>query len=216
MIFMRRQYKKIAFALSTGLILLWLILGASTSIAWFSDTTPDLQNVFHFADFELAVSYRQADGTYAKIESDTKVFDENALYEPGYVQVVNLKVENKGDVPFDFQTAVNVTGYTVAVNTLGEPFLLQDYLKFGLITADSESALDALVGSRAQACAQANLDLNQYDSEKASLGAGETAYVAVIVRMPEDVDNQANYRGAVVPEVHLGLIIRATQQGGTA
>ena len=216
MTFLHKQYKKIAFALSTGLILLWLILGAGTSIAWFTDTTPDMQNVFHFADFELAVSYKQEDGSYKKIETDTKVFDENALYEPGYVQVVYLKVENKGSVPFDFQTAVNVTGYTVAVNTLGEPFLLQDFLKFGLITADSESELDALVGTRAQASAQANLDLNQYDSEKTSLGAGETAYVAVIVRMPQEVDNQANYRGDVVPEVQLGLIIRATQQGGAA
>ena len=48
------------------------------------------------------------------------------------------------------------------------------------------------------------------------MGAEETAYVALIVRMPEEVDNQANYRGEVVPEVDLGLIVRATQQGGAA
>ncbi len=208
--------KKIAFTLSVGLILLWIILGAGTSIAWFSDATPELQNVFHFADFELKVSYRQADGSYKELEADTKVFDDNALYEPGYVQVVYLKVENKGTVPFDFYTAVNVTGYTVAVNALGEPFILQDYLKFGLVTGTDEASLDALVGTREQACIRANLELNQYASEKASLGAEETAYVALIVRMPEEVDNQANYRGEVVPEVDLGLIVRATQQGGAA
>lgn len=206
--------KKIAFTLSIGLILLWMILGAGTSIAWFSDTTPEMQNVFHFADFELTVSYRQENGAYKEIAADTKVFDEYALYEPGYVQVVYLKVENKGTVPFDFYTAVNVTGYTVAVNALGEPFILQDYLKFGLVTGADEASLDALVGTREQACARANLALNQYASEKAALGAGETAYVAVIVRMPEEVDNRANYRGGVVPEVNLGLIVRATQQGG--
>lgn len=207
--------KKIAFTLSIGLILLWMILGAGTSIAWFSDSTPEMQNVFHFADFELAVSYRQENGTYKEIEADTKVFDEHALYEPGYVQVVYLKVENKGAVPFDFYTAVNVTEYTVAENVWGDPFILQDYLLFGLVTGADEASLDALVGTREQACACANLELNQYASEKAALGAGETAYVAVIVRMPEEVDNRANYRGDVIPEVNLGLIVRATQQGGT-
>lgn len=206
--------KKIAFVLSIGLILLWMILGAGTSIAWFSDSTPEMQNVFHFADFELAVSYRQADGSYQEIAADTKIFDENALYEPGYVQVVYLKVENKGSVPFDFHTAVNVTGYTVAENVLGDPFILQDYLLFGLVTERDEAALEALVGTREQACALANLELNQYASEVASLDAGKTAYIAVIVRMPENVDNRANYRGDVVPEVNLGLIVSATQQGG--
>ncbi|MBR5279763.1 MAG: hypothetical protein IKU26_02185 [Clostridia bacterium] len=206
--------KKIAFTLSVGLILLWLILGAGTSLAWFSDSTPEMQNVFHFADFELAVSYRQEDGSYQAIEADTKIFDENALYEPGYVQVVYLKVENKGSVPFDFHTAVNVTGYTVAENVWGDPFILQDYLLFGLVTGGNEAELSSLVGTREQVCTLANLELNQYASEKAALGAGETAYIAVIVRMPDTVDAHANYRGDMVPEVNLGLIVSATQQGG--
>ncbi len=214
MTLLRKTYKKIAFTLSVGLILLWIILGAGTSIAWFSDSTPEMQNVFHFADFDLSVSYRQEDGSYKALEADTKVFDENALYEPGYVQVVYLKVENKGTVPFDFQTAVHVTGYTVAINTFGEPFILQDYLKFGLVAGNSEANLNALVGTRTQACTYANMDLNQYATEKVPLGAGETAYIGIVVRMPEEVNNQANYRGETVPEILLGLIIRATQQGG--
>ena len=208
--------KKLAFALSMGLILLWILLGAGTTIAWFTDSTPEMQNVFHFAEFELNVSYRQADGTYKEVKGDTKVFDEDALYEPGYVQVVYLKVENKGTVPFDFYTAVNVTGYTVATNVHGQPLILQDYLKFGLVTGASEAELDSLVGTRAQARAYAQMDLNQYASESAPLAAGATAYVALIVQMPETVENVANYRGDVVPTVHLGLIVRATQQGGAA
>ena len=36
--------------------------------------------------------------------------------------------------------------------------------------------------------------------------------MALIVRMPEDVTNMANYRGDVIPRVELGLIVTATQQ----
>ena len=47
---------------------------------------------------------------------------------------------------------------------------------------------------------------------KAELEAGGDAYVAIVVRMPEDVSDKANYRGDVIPEVQLGLIVNATQK----
>ena len=46
----------------------------------------------------------------------------------------------------------------------------------------------------------------------AELEAKDTVYMAVIVCMPEEVGNEANYRGTVVPRVELGLIVSATQQ----
>ena len=137
----KKPYKKIALALSLCALIVWGILGAGASLAWFTDTTPEINNIFHFADFELEVSHRLTDGKWEKIDGKTDIFDKEALYEPGYVQVVYLKVENKGSVPFKFQTAVNVNGCSVATNVFGQPFLLQDYLKFGITSADSEAAM---------------------------------------------------------------------------
>ena len=209
---MRNKYKKIALCVSLLLVAAWCILGTGASLALFVDTDEEVKNVFHFAEFELEVSHRLEDGTWEKIEQDTKIFDDEALYEPGYTQVVYLKIENKGTVPFDFKTAVSVTDYTLATNVFGQSFQLQDYLKFGLTTADTEEELFEKVATRNLAKELAVMPLSNYSTETASLDAKGTVYMALIVRMPEDVTNMANYRGDVIPRVELGLIVTATQQ----
>lgn len=209
---MHNRYKKIALSVSLVLLLLWGCLGAGASLAWFVDTDEEVKNVFHFAEFDLEVSHRLEDGTWETVGQETKIFDDEALYEPGYTQVVYLKIENKGTVPFDFKTAVTVTDYTLATNVFGQSFQLQDYLKFGLTTADTEEALQAKVADRNLANKVATMPLSNYATEVASLDAKGTVYMAIVVRMPEDVSNAANYRGDVIPRVNLGLIVTATQQ----
>lgn len=209
---MRNKYKKIALSISLVLVILWAALGTSTSLAWFVDTDEEVKNVFHFAEFDLEVSHRLEDGTWEKIEQNTKIFDDNALYEPGYVQTVYLKIENKGTVPFDFKTAVSVTDYTVPLNIFGQRFHLQNYLRFGLATASTEAKLYEMVATRDLAEEVANMELSQYSTEVASLDAGGTVYMALVVRMPKEVGNDANYRGDTIPRVELGLIVTATQQ----
>lgn len=214
---MRKNYKKIALCVSLVLVAIWCILGTGASLAWFVDTDEEVKNVFHFAEFDLEVSHRTEDGTWEKVEQGTKIFDDEALYEPGYVQTVYLKIENKGTVPFDFKTAVSVTDYTLATNVFGQSFQLQDYLKFGLTIADTEAELYELVATRDLAKEVANMPLNHYYeddyiTDQMELGAHETVYMALIVRMPENVTNVANYRGDVIPRVELGVIVSATQK----
>jgi len=211
---MSNKYKKIALSLSLLVAVVWCILGTGASLAWFVDTDEEVKNVFHFAEFDLEVSHRLENGSWEKIEQDTKIFDDEALYEPGYVQVVYLKIENKGTVPFDFKTAVSVTDYNEPTNIFGQKFHLQDYLKFGLVTADTEEDLYETVATRNLAKELAVMPLNNYATETASLDAEGTVYMALIVRMPEEVDNIANYRGNEIPRVELGVIVTATQQSG--
>ena len=207
----KRIYKQIALSLSLCALIVWCILGTGASLAWFTDTSPEINNIFHFAEFDLVVSHRLTDGKWEEVDSQTKIFDEEALYEPGYVQVVYLKVENKGTVPFKFSTAVNVNGCIVATNVFGQDFMLQDYLKFGITTADSEDAMKNSVPNREKAVEIADMPLHNYDTETAVLNPGATKYIALIVRMPEEVGNVANYRGNTVPKVELGITVKADQ-----
>ena len=207
----KTPYKRIALALSLCALLIWAILGTGASLAWFTDTSPEINNIFHFADFELVVSHRLTDGKWEEVDSQTKIFDEEALYEPGYVQVVYLKVENKGTIPFEFYTAVNVNGCIEATNVFGQRFMLQDYLKFGITTADSEDAMKNSVPDRNAAVKLADMPLHNYDTETAVLEPGGVKYIALIVRMPEEVGNVANYRGDTVPKVELGITVKADQ-----
>ena len=207
----KRIYKQIALALSLCALIVWCILGTGASLAWFTDTSPEINNIFHFAEFDLVVSHRLTDGKWEEVDSQTKIFDEEALYEPGYAQVVYLKVENKGTIPFEFYTAVNVNGCIEATNVFGQRFMLQDYLKFGITTADSEDAMKNSVPDRNAAVKLADMPLHNYDTETAVLEPGATKYIALIVRMPEEVGNVANYRGDTVPEVDLGITVKADQ-----
>ncbi len=209
----KKPFKKIALVLSMCAILIWVFLGTGASLAWFSDTDEAVNNVFHFAEFDLDVSYRLENGDWDSIEGKTEIFDPNALYEPGYVQIVYLKIENKGEVPFDFKTAVSVTNYTESVNIYGQPFNLKDILQFGVAVANTEAEMDAKVATRALAKTYATTGLCNYSPQPAELAARGTVYMALVVTMPEFVGNEANYyRGSVVPRVDLGIIVEATQK----
>ena len=100
----KRIYKQIALALSLCALIVWCILGTGASLAWFTDTSPEINNIFHFGKFDLDVSHRLTDGKWELIDGKTDFFDDEALYEPGYVQVVYLKVENKATLPFKYTT----------------------------------------------------------------------------------------------------------------
>lgn len=206
-----KPYKKIALALSLCALILWGVLGTGASLAWFTDTSPEINNIFHFADFDLVVSHQLTDGSWEEITEKTEIFNKNALYEPGYVQVVYLKVENKGSVPFKFHTAVNVNGYATATNVFDETFNLQDHLRFGITVSNTPEAMKNSVANREIAKEVANMKLHNYETKTAVLQPNHTSYIALIVRMPEDVDNVANYRDDDPPTVELGITVKADQ-----
>ena len=207
----KTPYKRIALALSMCALLIWTVLGTGASLAWFTDTSPEINNIFHFAEFDVVVSHRLPDGKGEEVDSKTKVFDENSLHEPGHVQVVYLKVENNGSVPFEFYTAVNVNGCIEATNIFGQHFMLQDYLKFGITSSDSEALMDSSIPNRKTAEELADMPLESYADETAILNPGAIKYIALIVRMPENVGNIANYRGDTTPQVELGITVMADQ-----
>lgn len=209
----KKMYRKIALAFCLLMAMLWTVMGTGASLAWFQDTSEEVKNVIHMAEFDLAVSYRSDNGDYLDLESATEVFDRNALYEPGYTQVVYLKVENLGTVPFDFKTAISVLDYSEPTNMFDQPFHLQDYLRFGIVSAPTEAALTQTVGDRETAVSYATHVLSNYATGLTHLDAKSEVYVALIVGMPKSVGNAANYKGDVVPRVELGIVVDAYQKG---
>lgn len=210
----RRTFTKTALALSVCLMVIWCILGTGSSIAWFVDESPEIRNNFNFAEFDLVVSHKTETG-YEEVKADTKIFDDEALYEPGYVQVVYLKIENKGTVGFDFDLAVvpNLQTIVRAKNVYGHDIYLPEFLKFGVVFADTEAELTQKLETRDLAEQQATAALSSYTSKPDNLQAGREAFAAVIVRMPEEVGNAANYRDNNPPSVELGITVQAMQEG---
>ena len=214
-----RQLRKNALAMSCLLLALWLFLGTATSMAWLTDTTEVKRNSFQIGEMKLEVEYRRPEmDDYVEMDESSKLFRDDALYEPGYTQVVYLKIKNGGNVPFDYQITVRDFEYVDSVSVNGTPLHLPDHLKFGLITADSQPELER---KTAQAIAEKEMEaychgLGEYSKTVTDDPLTEDSaprYAALIVFMPEETGNEANYRGETVPRVSLGVTVYAQQAG---
>lgn len=206
-----RRFKQVAFIFSISLFALWTALGMGTSLAWFTDTSSELKNIFHVADFDLQVFHRLENGGWEEVEEDTELFDDSALYEPGYTEIVYLKIKNNGEVPFNWQTAVSVYKFTEGINYFGDTFNLQDHLLFGIVEGKTFEELKEKVKTRELCRKIAVEELNYYSTTSTVLDNGKEAFLAIVVRMPEEVTNVANYKPPHQPEVNLNVIVSATQ-----
>ena len=212
----QKKWIKASLAISACLFVLWWALGTGATLAWFSDTDV-ARNEFDFGLLQLDVDYRNDSMTgYDDLEGSTAVFNDKALYEPGYTQVVYLRLDNVGDVDFDYKVAVTVNNSNPAYNVWGEEFYLPNYLRYGVVFGESEADVQAQVADRLTAQSKADQDWNildtwSEDSPYTFEVQDDYHYAALIVYMPEAVDNVANYRGGDKPYVELGVTVSAWQ-----
>ena len=61
-----------------------------TTAAWFTDSVTSASNVIKSGNLDVKLEYKTGDSDWAEVTKDTTVFDENALWEPGRVEVVNF------------------------------------------------------------------------------------------------------------------------------
>lgn len=212
----RKKWIKVSLALSACLFVLWWALGTGATLAWFSDTDT-VRNEFQIGLLKLDVSYKNDIVTeYTPLQGTTKAFNDQALYEPGYTQVVYLKIDNLGEVDFKYKVAVTVDKVIAGKNALGEDIYLPNYLRYGVVFAETEAELQEAVKSRLEARTQALNDWGTLGTwseiSPYTFEAGEAPhYAALIIYMPEKVGNVANYRGAIAPSVELGITVFAQQ-----
>ena len=146
----------------------------------------------------------------------TKAFNDQALYEPGYTQVVWLKLDNNGDVDFRYKLAVTVEKVTEGENAWGDSIYLSNYLRCGIVFGKTEAEVNQQVNDRLAARNHAPDDWGTLgtwsDISPYTFKVGEDShYAALIVYMPEEVGDVANYRGAAAPKVELGITVFAQQ-----
>lgn len=218
-----RQEKKVGGtkrALLTSVLALVLSLAmlAGTTFAWFTDTASTGVNRIVSGNLDVGLRYwgvgEDGQKTWLTAENSEDLFDENALWEPGYTQIVYLKVKNNGNLALTYAMQITPVHETVGVNVDGEQFKLSDYIKFGwtTFTADENGAPVALDREAAQTGvgdgAQLGKTLHRQAADPMKANAEEL--VALVAWMPEDVGNEANY-STVQPTIELSLKVLATQ-----
>lgn len=215
-----RQEKKVGGtkrALLTSVLALVLSLAmlAGTTFAWFTDTASTGVNRIVSGNLDVGLEYwGGAESGWLTAENSKDLFDENALWEPGYTQIVYLKVKNNGNLALTYAMQITPVHETVGVNVDGEEFKLSDYIKFGwrAFTVDGDGAPVALDREAAQTGvgggAQLGTTLHRQAAEPMKAGAEEL--VALVAWMPKNVGNEANY-STVQPTIELSLKVLATQ-----
>lgn len=215
-----RQEKKVGGtkrALLTSVLALVLSLAmlAGTTFAWFTDTASTGVNRIVSGNLDVGLEYWDgAENRWRTAENSEELFDKNALWEPGYTQIVYLKVKNNGNLALTYAMQITPVHETVGVNVDGEEFKLSDYIKFGwtTFTADENGAPVALDREAAQTGvgdgAQLGKTLHRQAADPMKANAEEL--VALVAWMPENVGNEANY-STVQPTIELSLKVLATQ-----
>ena len=219
---MRQEKKaggtKRALLTSVLALVLSLAMLAGTTFAWFTDTASTGVNRIVSGNLDVGLQYWGVDEngqkTWLTAENSEDLFDKNALWEPGYTQIVYLKVKNNGNLALTYAMQITPVHETVGVNVDGEEFKLSDYIKFGWtpFTVDGDGTPVALDREAAQTGvgdgAQLGTTLHRKAAEPMKASAEEL--VALVAWMPENVGNEANY-STVQPTIELSLKVLATQ-----
>ena len=218
-----RQEKKVGGtkrALLTSVLALVLSLAmlAGTTFAWFTDTASTGVNRIVSGNLDVGMQYwgvdKNGQKTWLTAENSEDLFDKNALWEPGYTQIVYLKVKNNGNLALTYAMQITPVRETVGINVDGEEFKLSDYIKFGwtTFTVDGDGTPVALDREAAQTGVGggAQLGTTLHRQAELPLAADAEELVALVAWMPENVGNEANY-STVQPTIELSLKVLATQ-----
>ena len=141
----KKKSTKRALFTSVMALLVCVVMLAGTTFAWFTDSVTSGRNVIQAGNLDAEVYYSvwdKATGSwadYVKVNKDDPVFNDKALWEPGYTEVVKFKVANKGSLSFKYIFGLYVFLEEASINVAGEELMLSDYIKAGVI--DNVSAI---------------------------------------------------------------------------
>ncbi len=219
---------KRALVLSALSLLMCLSMLVGSTFAWFTDSVTSGRNKIVAGNLDVVLEYKTDwSDTWTAVDENTKIFKENALYEPSYTEVVYLRVSNAGSLALKYNLKVDISAEKPSVNTKGAEFKLSDYLQIGTYCMDEYSSganyanilFPAMFGTREAALSNVTLSkLSEADSivrPNAPILPGEqtSQIVAIVLTMPETVGNEANFDStkAEAPEIDLGISVVATQ-----
>ena len=218
--------KRALFASSMSTLLCISMLVGST-FAWFTDSVTSTNNIITSGNLDVVLEYKTDwNDNWEAVDRDTKLFNENALYEPGYTEVVFLRVSNAGSLDLKYNLDVKVVDETKSTNVAGDEFWLKDYLEIGYYVQDEISSganyadilMPAMFGTREVALQSVTTTKLSSDTgvvrAEAPVHAGDDTaqIVAIVLTMPETVTNEANHaKDAVAPTITLGINLVATQ-----
>lgn len=207
-----------ALVLSLLSLLLCCSMLVGTTFAWFTDSVTSGNNKIVAGNLDVELEY-YANGAWNKVTENTNVFEKDTLWEPGHTEVVYLRIANLGTLALDYSLGVNIAYELTSTNVAGEELKLSNYIQMGVIDDKAEPYADRAAARAAVTNAK---PINEgyattgtlYPVNNVPTTGGKTEqYLALVVYMPEEVGNEANYKtGYAAPEITLGINLMAKQE----
>ena len=196
-------------------VLLCTAMLVGSTFAWFTDSVTSGMNKIVAGNLEVELEYSKDGGAWDTVNAETSIFDNAAKWEPGYTEIVYLKVNNAGSLALKYQFAINVADKVIGETADGTDIDLSNFIKFGLVETDTPFAAGSEGRTAALAAVADNAALISagYSSEEGHLAKGASSkMLALVVYMPEDVGNAANHgTGKQAPSIDMGISLVATQ-----
>ncbi len=205
--------KRALFASILSLFVCVSMLIGST-FAWFTDTATTGVNKIQAGNLDVDLYYGVVEDdaiSYTEeVDNETMLFNEEALWEPGYTEVAYLKVENVGTLALKALFTVNFSKQVKGVSVEGNEIELSKYLMYDLVEIEEDEFYATRDAARTAAEAGAKHIATEQNEINLEADA-DPLYYALVVYMPEEVGNEANYRGDTVPSIDLGVTLIAAQ-----
>ena len=213
-----KRATKRALLTSVTALVMCVVMLAGTTFAWFTDTASTAVNKIQAGNLDIELAYKNSTtgGEFKEANKETPVFDNNALWEPGHVEYVVLKISNAGTLALKYKLGINIANEVGSTNVYNNAFNLSDYIRFAVLDGDrtgSSVDRDALVA----AATDSKLIKEGYTAENHLTATGtdnSQKVVTLVVWMPTTVGNEANYKvaeGITAPSIDLGINVVATQ-----
>ncbi len=232
-----RKTTKRAFLASVMALIICFSMLLGTTYAWFTDTVVAGRNRIVSGNLDVELDYAVMENGEIKewlpVDESTNLFNEDALYEPGYTEVVKFRVRNVGTLAVKCNLGINVVNETAGVNVYGDEFMLSDYLTTGVVDTSALTSADRddyLANMATTTFADAKNAVYASDlvllPNDYKVGQGDDEEIfEVVVTMPTYVGNEANFLTDLTgnistegiegftnqPEIIFGLKLAATQ-----
>ena len=224
---MNKKSTKRALLTSMLMLLISCSMFVGSTFAWFTDTVASKNNIITSGNLDVVLEYKTAwEDDWAPVDETVAVFNENALYEPGYTEVVFLRVSNAGSLALKYNLDVNVYTETTSTSVEGNEFKLSDYLQVGAYVQDEYSSgfnyadllMPTMFADRASALSNVT-SLSKLSADWIAVkdapvlpGDDTAQVVALVLTMPTEVGNEANHDTAyAAPTIELGIALTAAQ-----
>ena len=241
---MTNKTTKKALWMSVLSLILCFSMLVSTTFAWFTDSVESKVNTIVAGNLDIEVYYAYPSDVvngdvpadaWKKVTADKSLFNNEALWEPGYTEVVFLKFVNEGSLALQYQMNVDILKEVYGKTKDGADIQLSKYINAYICNNFEFNYKQFLFTDREAATNPAGAPNPYYDTlyNAATMGVNradnytenglsldswqwlepaETTYATMVLWMPTTVGNEANHDGKNIPSIDLGITVVATQK----